>query len=89
MVSANNSMYGDRPRPPTQVARWRGMPVKPMAIDRKAAPTRMKPIMHEVRIAPIRLVTKVARVSVREAAASASAPSTPMVAASVGVATPP
>ena len=53
------SMYGDSSRAPTQLARWRGMPVKPMAIDRKAAPTRMKPIMHDVRIAPIRLVMKV------------------------------
>ena len=75
--------------PSTQPAKWRGMPVKPIAIDRNAAPTRMKLIMHEVRIAPIRLAEKVARVSVPEAAASASAPRTPMVAASVGVATPP
>ena len=60
-----------------------------MAMDRNAAPARMKAIMHEVRVAPSRLSTKVLRSIDPVSHDSASAPNTPNDAASVGVATPP
>ena len=64
------------------------MPVKPMAIERKAAPLMMKMIMHDVRVAPITLSEKFFQVSEPNTHDSTSEPRTPMVAASVGVAMP-
>ena len=59
------------------------------ATVRQAAQQMMKAIMHEVRIADIRPSTKLARVSPPVSADSSNAPTTPRVAASVGVASPP
>ena len=63
-----------------------GMPVYPIATDRKAAPTIIKLIMQEVFTAPIKLSIKLLKLRDFEDQASISAPITPMVAASVGVA---
>ena len=59
-----------------------------MVTDRNAAPARMKAIMHDVRVAPIRLSWKVAQVSWPVTRESSSAPATPKAAASVAVAQP-
>ena len=54
------------------------MPVNAMHEDRNAAPARMNMIMHESRVAPIRLCQKVvARRARPTTSAIASAPSTP------------
>jgi hypothetical protein len=82
------SVVADRPSEPIHSANSRGSPVKPMASARKAAPARIRAIMHEVRVAPSRLSTKERQVSEPCAAASTSEPTTPMAAASVAVARP-
>src|SRR5688500_9867210 len=56
--------------------------------DRKAAPARMNRIMHESRVAPIRLSQKLWRLSPPDHQAMMSAPSTPKAADSVAVAHP-
>jgi hypothetical protein len=48
----------------------------------------MKPIMHEVRVAPYKLSWKLAQVRLPETSATRREPTTPSVAASVAVATP-
>src|SRR6185312_3486974 len=72
----------------THSARMRGMPVNAMQEERKLAPARMKRIMHDRRVAPIRLARKFDQVSPPDHHAMASAPSTPYAAASVAVAQP-
>ena len=57
-----------------------------IATERKAAPTIIKLIMQEVFTAPIKLAIKLLKFRDFEDQASISAPITPMVAASVGVA---
>ena len=64
------------------------MPVKPIAAVRKVAPARMKAIMQEVRVAPSRAPVKFSQVSEPKTSERPSAPTTPIVAASVGVAMP-
>ena len=59
-----------------------------MATVRNAAPARMKAIMQDMRVAPIRPSTKLAFVSVPAVHERISASSTPTAAASVGEAMP-
>src|SRR5436190_10033643 len=72
----------------THSASTRGMPVNAMQEERKLAPARMKRIMQESRVAPIRLALKFAHVRPPDHQAITSAPSTPYAAASVAVAQP-
>src|SRR3954471_8955082 len=81
-------MYLLGSRDATQAASSFGMPVNAMQEERKLAPARMKRIMHERRVAPIRLALKVAHDSPPDHHAITSAPSTPYAAASVAVAQP-
>ncbi len=63
------------------------MPVKAMLETRNEAPARMNMIMHDSRVAPIRLCQKFCRGRAPpDHQAMASAPSTPNAAASVAVA---
>ena len=62
------------------------MPVKAMVLVKKEAPARMNMIMHDSRVAPIRLSKKFFQVSDPPQAASINAPTTPNMAASVAVA---
>src|SRR5438094_4856676 len=87
-VSTATSCQAAKPCSPIHCAMIRGTPVNAIATVRKAAPARMKAIMHEVLVAPITLAWKVLQVSDPDVAASTSAPMTPITAASVGVATP-
>src|SRR5262245_66644597 len=64
------------------------MPVNAIAMLRYDAPARMNMIMHETRVADIRLSTKLRQVSEPLHHAIASEPSTPYAAHSVAVATP-
>ena len=73
----------------TQAAIGAGRPVKAIAMVTNAAPTRIRPIRQLVRTAPNRLSRNVSHESVPVAAASTRAPTTPITAASVGVAMPP
>ena len=61
----------------THSASARGMPVNAMHEERKLAPARMNMIMHDRRVAPIRLAAKLARSRPPDHHAIASAPSTP------------
>src|SRR5436190_20404123 len=72
----------------THSASTRGMPVNAMHEERKLAPARMKRIMHERRVAPIRLAEKEDQLRPPDHHAMTSAPSTPYAAASVAVAQP-
>ena len=65
-----------------------GSPVKPIASDRNDAPIKMRAIIAEVRVAPIKLAEKLSQLSERCANASNNAPTTPTAAASVAVAQP-
>ena len=64
------------------------MPVKAMQEDKNAAPPRMNKIMHDNRVAPIRLSRNDIQFRPPLAAAIANEPSTPNAAASVAVAQP-
>src|SRR5882762_11415228 len=72
----------------THSASTRGIPVNAMHEERKLAPARMNRIMHERRVAPIRLALKVDQLSPPDHHAMTIAPSTPYAAASVAVAQP-
>src|SRR5688500_17016787 len=72
----------------THSASARGMPVNAMHEERNDAPARMNMIMHESRVAPIRLAAKLARSRPPDHHAMTSAPTTPYAAASVAVAQP-
>src|SRR6188508_1413015 len=72
----------------THSASARGMPVNAMHEERKLAPARMNMIMHDRRVAPIRLALKLVRSRPPDHQAMARAPSTPYAAASVAVAQP-
>jgi len=61
----------------THSASTRGMPVKAMHEERKLAPARMNMIMHESRVAPIRLAQKLCRSRPPDHQAMTRAPSTP------------
>ena len=67
----------------------RGMPVKPIAAVRYAAPAKMNAIMQLVRVAPISESTNPCQVSVPDHHDSASERNTPTTAASVAEASPP
>src|SRR5919108_2712061 len=82
------SRYGFGASAATHSASARGMPVNAMHEERNDAPARMNMIMHESRVAPIRLAAKLARSRPPDHQAMASAPSTPYAAASVAVAQP-
>ena len=51
------------PLPAIRSARPRGSPVKPIASERNAAPARIRAIIADVRVAPIRLAVKVDQLS--------------------------
>src|SRR6266404_403074 len=72
----------------THSASTRGMPVNAMHEERKLAPARMNRIMHDRRVAPIRLALNVVQLRPPDHPAITSAPSTPYAAASVAVAQP-
>ena len=61
----------------TQAASSFGIPVKAMHEERKLAPARMNMIMHDRRVAPIRLAQKVWRFRPPDHQAMPRAPSTP------------
>ena len=65
-----------------------GRPVKPIDSDKNAAPIRIKAIMADVLVAPIRLTENVDQLRDPWAADSIKAPTTPTAAASVAVANP-
>ena len=88
-INASSRTVGDSSIAPTDSDSSRGMPVKPIAVDRKVDAARMKQIMVLVRVAASRLSLKPCNVSVRVTSASTSAPITPTAAASVAVAIPP
>ncbi len=87
-VSTRIKWLGVRPWWAIQSAIARGIPVKPIATVRKAAPVSMKAIMQEVFIAPMTLAWNAFRSSDPVASERISEPSTPSTAASVGVAMP-
>src|SRR5258706_16228691 len=72
----------------THSASTRGMPVNAMHEERKLAPARMNRIMHDRRVAPIRLALNVVQLRPPDHPAKTSAPSTPIAAASGGGAPP-
>src|SRR6267142_2216409 len=72
----------------THSASTRGMPVNAMQEERKLAPARMKRIMQERRVAPIRLEENDSQFNPPDHPAMMIAPSTPYAAASVAVAQP-
>ena len=65
-----------------------GNPVKPMDIVKNAPPAKMKAIIHEVFVAPIKLAKNVLKFKEPCKDARDKAPTTPKAAASVGVAQP-
>src|SRR5258708_28962262 len=65
----------------THSASTRGMPVNAMHEERKLAPARMNRIMHDRRVAPIRLALNVVQFRPPDHPAMTSAPSTPYAAA--------
>ncbi len=71
-----------------QAANARGNPVKPIESDRNAAPIKIKAIIAEVRVAPMRLSKNAEAVKERWKIANVSEPRTPTAAASVAVAQP-
>src|SRR5918999_10023 len=82
------SAYGFGLSEATHSASAFGIPVNAMHEARNAAPARMKRIMQESLVAPMRLAQNVRRSSPPEAHAIASAPTTPKAADSVAVAQP-
>src|SRR5262245_1769006 len=82
------SAYGLRLYEATHSASARGIPVKAIVMLRKDAPARMNMIMHETRVAPMRLSMKLLHVRDLLHPAIASDPSTPYAAHSVAVAHP-
>ena len=51
IVSTISNVVIDRSIAPIQAARLRGKPVKPIATDKNAAPSKISAIMHDVRVA--------------------------------------
>src|SRR3954466_7704907 len=82
------SAYGFGFSIPTHSASALGMPVNAMQELRNEAPAKMNMIMHDRRVAPIRLCQNVWRLSPPDHHAMTSEPSTPYAAASVAVAQP-
>jgi len=87
-VRTASSASGESPISAMPRAMARGMPVKPMATVRNAAPARMKAIMAVVTVAAESVSEKARAVIPPPRAARTSAPRTPMTAASVGEAIP-
>src|SRR3546814_12824280 len=58
IVSTTSSIIGESCISAIHSARCRGMPVKPIATARNAAPARLNEIMQEVLVAPNRLALK-------------------------------
>jgi hypothetical protein len=81
-----SNIFGVKSRDSTYPARILGAPVKPIAVDRNAAPTRINVIIQEVRTPPIKLAIKEFHERDFDSHANKRAPITPTVAASVGVA---
>ena len=73
---------------PTQAESSRGMPVNPMAVDKKAAPAKINDTITLVRVAPKTLSIKFCLVIEPVKSAMSRAPTTPTAAASVAVAMP-
>src|SRR5215210_7037356 len=82
------SVYGFGFNAATHSASAFGIPVNAMHEERKDAPASMNMIMHDSRVAPMRLCQNVVRLSPPDHQAIASEPSTPYAAASVAVAHP-
>src|SRR5680860_164139 len=87
-VSAISNMLGDRPKVLIQAASSLGIPVKPIELVRKWAPTRMKAIIDEVLTVPISPLAKVFQFSEPLFQDRRCANATPMAADSVGDARP-
>ena len=81
-------MYGFGFIAATHSASALGMPVNAMHEDKNAAPPRINKIMHDKRVAPIKLALNDAQLSPPLKRAMTSAPNTPNAAASVAVAQP-
>ena len=87
-VKAANNCRLDRSKDPIHEAKFLGIPVKPIDTDKKAAPVRMKAIIQDVTVAPIRLSFNMLIERDLFDHASMTEKTTPTAAASVGDAIP-
>jgi len=89
IVSAKSNAPTDRFMSEIQAAKLRGKPVNPMETDKKAAPSKINAIMHDVRVADMTASPKSFQLNDPEPQARMVASTTPRAAASVGDASPP
>ena len=88
-VNATNNVVADKFISEIQAAKFRGKPVKPIDIDKNAAPSKINAIMHDVRVADMTASLNSFQLNDPDVNASNVAKTTPKAAASVGDAKPP